>query len=277
MFAAERALSRSPFTEKLLRPPGESLRLKIDEIRNEMSDVALKLAIALIAPSFVMAAAGDVSGMNAIRWLVAALIGYGVAFRQWQRFKKLRNDLRNYHLGFDGERHVAAELSGLLAQGFRVFHDFVFDMKPGGDATTFNIDHIVVGTAGVFVIETKTRRKPNGVLRQESKSHEIAYTGSALRFPGGYETAAAIDQARRNAEDLSKWLTGSAPRAVPTVPVVVIPGWYVKRERAGFVKVLSGKEVAKHLPSLGVQGALTESEAQAIADRIDAHCRNIDA
>ena len=33
----------------------------------------------------------------------------------------------------------------------------------------------------------------------------------------------------------------------------------------------------KHLPGLGIKGALTEPETRAIADGIDARCRNIDA
>ena len=128
----------------------------------------------------------------------------------------------------------------------------------------------------MFAIETKTRRKPNREARDEKVSHKVAYTGSALRFPSGYEDAKPIDQAQRNAADLSKWLTGSA--AVPTqvIPVVVIPGWWVAREGRGQVRVLSGKELAKHLPGLGAIGKLTEVELRTIADRIEAHCREVE-
>ena len=44
MLAAEKAKSRSPFTEKLLRPPGESLRLKIDELHEKLIDTGLALS-----------------------------------------------------------------------------------------------------------------------------------------------------------------------------------------------------------------------------------------
>lgn len=123
MFAEEKARSRSPFKEKLLRPAGESLRLKIEEIRDEFMETG-----------FVLAAC------------------YGAAFRQWKKLKTLTNDLRNYRLGFDGERYVAEKLGALTELGYRVFHDFICDMKPGGDATDFNFDHIVIGTNGIYPV-----------------------------------------------------------------------------------------------------------------------------
>src|SRR5687768_1146565 len=51
--------------------------------------------------------------------------------------------------GFAGERHVAQELSK-LDDRFRVVHDV--DIGRG------NVDHVVIGPAGVFAIETKNRR-----------------------------------------------------------------------------------------------------------------------
>lgn len=47
---SEREFTKSPFSEQLLRPPGESLREKIDEIRDDMGDQFLSLAAYIVSP-----------------------------------------------------------------------------------------------------------------------------------------------------------------------------------------------------------------------------------
>ena len=59
--------------------------------------------------------------------------------------------LRKYHLyngGWQGEKEVAALLSRTLSDDYYLLNDFY--MQSGGD-----IDHIVLGPNGVFVLETK--------------------------------------------------------------------------------------------------------------------------
>ena len=47
----EREYTKSPFAEKLLRPPGESLRVKIDAIRDEMDNLVLPFCLLYTSPS----------------------------------------------------------------------------------------------------------------------------------------------------------------------------------------------------------------------------------
>lgn len=101
-------------------------------------------------------------------------------------------------------------------------------------------------------------------------------SGDALLLPLGYRARQPAAQARKNAEDLSKWLTGSSPDQVPVFPIVVMPGWYVTDDRTGTVPVLSGKPVAKMLLREGQREALSEIEVRTLGDRIEAHCRNVD-
>jgi hypothetical protein len=277
MFAEEKARSRSPFKEKLLRPAGEGLRLRIEEIRDEIMERGLVLVTALVAPILVIVATDTRSwALNVIIGSLVSVVGYGAAFWQWRKVKGLRNELRNSRLGFDGERYVAEKLSTLSSQGYRIYHDFVFDMKPGGEASTFNIDHIVIGTTGVFALETKTYRQPNGELPEGHESYKVTASSDHLHLPKGYRTAKPMAQARRNAEDLSAWLSGSSPEKVPVVPVVVMPGWYVTDDKSGKVRVLSGKPVATLLPYLGKEGTLNDAKVRSLADRIEAHCRNVE-
>jgi hypothetical protein len=194
---------------------------------------------------------------------------------QWRKLLGLRNELRNHQLGYDGERYVASELDAFREHGFRIFHDFVFDMKPGGDASTFNIDHIVIGPPGVFAIETKTKRKSKEHNESDQPNHEMGYDGVTLILPGGFHDTDSINQALNASEDLSDWLTGSG-ELIPVAPVVVIPGWMVNRKAPGVVKVLSGKELASGIRELR-PGKLTNEQLRLVADKIENHCRNIDS
>ena len=161
LLAEERAQSKAPFATKMLRPAGESLRIKVGEIEQAILDRAIFLIFPVVLPGFIamQLPVSSVSG-----WIIVAITIPAASFAfivpQWKKMRKLRRQLRNYRLGFDGERYVAAELAPLIAKGFRVFHDFQVDFHPGGEATRYNIDHIAVGPTGVFVIETKARRKP---------------------------------------------------------------------------------------------------------------------
>ncbi len=277
MFAEEKRRSRSPFKEKLLRPVGESLRLRIEEIQSDLFEQGLILAIV------VAGTGGVLFWLHANEWLTSVVIGSVVAaagallvrFR-WNKVKKLREDLRNHRLGFDGERYVAEKLGELLLQQYRIYHDFLFDMKPGGEATNFNIDHIAIGPAGVFAVETKTFRQPSAELAKGDKSHEVIVRGEWMILPGDRKTKKPMEQARRNAQDLSKWLTGSASEPVRVIPVVAMPGWFVRDDASGEVRVLNALALPKMIPKLGSGKALTEDEIQRLSDRVEAHCRNVE-
>jgi hypothetical protein len=73
--------------------------------------------------------------------------------------------------GAAGEEHVGGLLDELSAEGWNVIHDASFGRG--------NVDHIVLGTAGVFTVETKSRQDPvrvrtihGAVLRQAQDQRE---------------------------------------------------------------------------------------------------------
>lgn len=275
--AMEKARSRSPFKEKLLRPAGESVRLRIDAIQHEMMSTALPFAGGLVIPMLTpVLVQGRPWEIQVAIWCALAALGYGFALHHWKRLTKMRSDLRNHRLGFDGERYIAEKLDALRANGYRVFHDFVFDMKPGGERTTFNIDHIVVGTRGVFALETKAYRQPHGNDCPGEDAHRVKASQDMLLLPQGRALTKPAAQAKRNAADLSQWLTGSSSPIIPVLPVLVMVGWFVEDDKTGTVPVLSGRPVAKLLPFLGTEGALSPERVTVISDRIEAHCRNVE-
>jgi hypothetical protein len=271
--AAEKRRSTSPFFEKLTRPPGESLRLHIGDLQEKMFDLAVPMALFLmIPPVFIMLIKTSSLPFALMIHTPAVLLCWWFCWRRWRKFRTLRKNLRNARLGFDGERYVAAELSKLMGRGYRVFHDFLIDWVRSDRVS--NIDHIVVGPAGVFAIETKARRKPTDSAGTPSST--VIFDGKRLQFPGDKPRADAIDQAKRSAKTLAEWLTGTAPESVLVRPLVVLPGWWVEAENSYTCGVQSLKGLADRLPSLQRGPGLSEREIQILGDKIEAHCQNVE-
>ena len=74
--------------------------------------------------------------------VVAALVGWRLRFRP-------SNQARSWQRGAQGERRTARLLRRLTRDGYICFHDLAVS---GSDA---NIDHLVIGPTGVFVIDSK--------------------------------------------------------------------------------------------------------------------------
>jgi Nuclease-related domain len=73
---------------------------------------------------------------------VAALVGWRLRFRPSEQ-------ARTWQRGAHGERHTARLLDRLTRDGYVIFHDLAV---PGSPA---NVDHLVIGTSGVFIIDSK--------------------------------------------------------------------------------------------------------------------------
>jgi hypothetical protein len=145
--------------------------------------------------------------------------------------------------------------------GFEVYHDVPFD--------SFNIDHVLVGSPGVFSVETKTRRKPDGKTR--NKQFRVVFDGACLRWPWGTDTD-ALEQASRNAQTLAQWLSGAVGERVLVTAVLTLPGWMVDRNAASkVVHVLNPKEIAKLVD--GQPENLNETLIKRICYQLDQKCK----
>ena len=224
----ERAKSAVPFTELQRRPAGESARLKMEKHSEDLDTWLMALVFVPIALVLTLVAQSKINVSTIALLLLADVIVAVVALR---KIRFLVRERACYRLGFEGERYVAEELNQLMADGFRVFHDVPFD--------GFNIDHILVGPTGVFVIETKTKKKP---LVGGKKQYRVIFDGERLRFPNGTD-ADAVDQVRRNQKTLSKWLSSATADPVAARGIITTPGWFVERARQSDVHVVSPKEI----------------------------------
>lgn len=208
-----------PIGAKVLRAPGDSLRLRLDAISSDVDSGLIGLG--LVGPVAVACWAILRMDWSAVRLgaidfilLGAYLAGMAGLIRTVLKSVRLR---RLYREGLLAERYTAQELNRLTAAGCAVFHDL--------PAEDFNIDHVVVGGGAVYAIETKSRRKADG-----PNGHRVRFDGERLHFPDS-ATNKPLEQADRNARWLARKLENTLGKSVPVVPVVALPGWFVESTR----------------------------------------------
>ena len=251
-----------PFVEMPLRPPGESLRKKIEQLTDDYDS---ELGVSAILSSGAAVLASSMVVFNHTNVVVLFFLGSVViiaAILAWRNFSRIQKELWNYRLGFDGERAVAEWLNRLAADGFEIFHDMPFD--------DFNIDHIIVGPPGVFAIETKTRRKPAHLKGTEKAT--VMFDGTALHYPFGRPETGAVEQAALNAKTLGKFLSSATGEPTPVNAILALPGWYVDRKARGLVNVLNPKEIQNSF-SLKDRPSLSPQRIRQIAHQLTERCR----
>jgi len=208
-----------PFRELPLRPPGESLRRKIEEINEKFDNEFAVIGILCTGAGTYATCMTVVSGAKGVPIMLAGSTIILGTILAWRKLTKLQTELWQNRLGFDGERLVGEQLNRMVADGFHVFHDMPFD--------GFNIDHVLVGPPGVFAIETKTKRKPADLKGTDRAT--VIFDGVKLVFPRGNFDSDGIAQAERNAATLSKFLSSATGEPTKVYPLLTLPGWWVER------------------------------------------------
>jgi len=186
-------------------------------------------------------------------WVVGGALFVGAAISEWLRYYKtvppnpwlvtglasvaciivaikvvpMIKELRRLQIGLSGEKAVAEKLDELKAKGYQIIHDI-----PGDG---FNVDHVVVGPTGVFVIETKMRSK---VDRESPGSTDVAgpdqrveYDGKTIRVDGFEPDRDPIKQVQALADFIRKLIKDKIGLDIAVRPVVVFPGWWVNEPR----------------------------------------------
>jgi hypothetical protein len=238
---------------------------KLDDINDELFTY-LAMMIAMPIALYALYISGLYFGNRPLSLnSVLVYIVIGVLFIGYLVFKMVRllNLRRITRLGYEGEVATGQELNQLMLHGYHVYHDFVADK--------FNIDHIVVGPAGVFAVETKARAKPTSNNRKEDA--HVSYDGHCLHFPQWKERR-SLEQATNQAEWLVRWLSSATGERTAVRPVLALPGWFVTRTSSEGIPVINPKQflsIAK--PVNG--NSLDERRIKSIVHQIDQRCRNI--
>jgi Nuclease-related domain len=180
-----------------------------------------------LAATFGVGAGGGVLGSLlaprlslVVGGLAAVMAGWGLRFRP-------SPDAVAWRRGAAGERRTARLLGALERQGWVVLHDLAV---PGSRA---NIDHLVVGPGGVFVIDSKLYR---GRLQLD---------GSGRLWHGGYPLAPTLRAVSFEADQSAQVLPDPG---VVVLPVVAVHGAQVPWGKV----VVDGVPVvsARRLPSM---------------------------
>jgi hypothetical protein len=254
----QKEFSRVPFKELQRRPAGEALRIKLESLDDKINDATLGL---FLFPMLMINGLFALHPKDFITPVLFFVISAGSSAFFGVRLFGLLRSRANYRLGFEGERFVGEELSRLIVLGFEIYHDVPFD--------GFNIDHVLVGPRGVFIVETKTRRKP--VNESGNTKFQVQFDGKFLQWPWGADSY-GIEQAKNNAKTLANWLSSAVGENVWATPILTMPGWLVERKITGeAIHVLNPKEIYQVCSSYPEK--LTEPQIQRICHQLDQKCR----
>ena len=123
----------------------------------------------------------------------------------------------------------------LREEGFQVFHDVI--------GNGFNVDHVLIGPAGVFTVETKTWSKPL------TGSPQINFDGKSIKVGSSEPDRDPVAQAKGQAGWLKAILAESTGRTLDVRPVILFPGWFIDNPGGHFkdVWVLEPKALSAFL------------------------------
>lgn len=228
--------SRRPFND-MPRPAGWSLQERTQDLL--LGAVMEGVFLITLGLSICLTGSLDSPSVVVIAFAAAGSLFFAV---------RLRSKLiafANHSLGLQGEQLVGSVLDRLSSDSIHVFHDIEIKL-PG--KRTWNIDHVALTPAGLFVFETKARRKPR-LLNPSSwrADYKVVYNGDELLFPNDTKDRQSPRQARRNADWLARKLAQTNAADVPVSSAIVVPGWWVDRTGRGPVCVLNEKQIKSYI------------------------------
>jgi hypothetical protein len=145
--------------------------------------------------------------------------------------------------GAEGEERTATYLDPLAREGFVIFHDRKIPMSVA------NIDHIVIGPTGVYVVETKNI---SGAFRIRGDEVQI-----------GGRRVALVEEVRLEVEATWNALASVlAPRGLRVTPIVCAHRAELPlfRRHVGGIRILSGRGLPRYIR--GQPTVLSTAEVQ---------------
>lgn len=265
MYLKKKEARKFPFSDDVLRMPGQGLSEKMSELS---FDLAAYFGLVPLVPvtTYAIYLQSLLVNERQMLWPFATillLIAAGAMSYLIIRIFRILGEIHAYQLGYAGEVAVAGSLNELIRDGYYIFHDIQGDRK-------FNIDHIAVGPNGVFAIETKVKTKSKKV--PSKMAYKVFYDGEALYFPEKpkYRHKDYIEQAESGAKWVSKWLSSATGMSVKVTPVLVMPGWFIERKRPGGILVLNHNQLATLVRENKIR--LSQDEVDRIVYQIKQKC-----
>lgn len=204
--------------KKLGHLPGQQL---LDRINDHDTEILLAVMLMYIAAPIMFSVwAGMQIDWNTQHWgvleiacVAGTVVLFGLGLRSYIRHYKAAEQA---HDGLVGERVTGMQLNRLVARDCLVLNDL--------PAEGFNIDHVVVAPGAIYVVETKSFRKPRSGGNAGST---VKYEGGTLVFPD-FVSRKPLEQAERNAKWLARELREALGQQYPIVSAVALPGWFIQ-------------------------------------------------
>jgi hypothetical protein len=144
-----------------------------------------------------LAAQASLPGAGLAGLTVAVLVGWRLRFRP-------STQARAWQRGATGERHTARLLDRLGRDGYMSFHDLALPHS------TANLDHLVLGPSGVFVIDSK------------QWTGQVHQSADGLVWHNHYRLDRTLATIRWQAETLGRLL------GIPVAPLVCVHGAHIQ-------------------------------------------------
>ncbi len=219
-----------------------------NQTRKNLAKAILSITLFIltfIAASYLTILTLDIGVLQAAIFLVS-LIPLGSFFfyqRQYQIYKG----------GSQGEKNVISTLNRSLSDDYYLIND-VYLKSGGGD-----IDHIVLGPNGVFVLETK------------NWSGKIVCNGDEWQRPGRTETGSPSRQVKRNVQKIRSLIEASPTLrslGVSVEGIVVFTNQHSDLHvNSPTVQILKLQQLPNHITS-HASNRLTQEQIQQIAKQI---------
>ena len=197
------------------RVQGESLQEKIRDDEFKVMEQYMFPAFFFVITAFlwyIYLASVQVNLFFVSLFTVAMLV---LAVRGYVKIKKTKRVLKHYRKGLEGERLVGETLNRLSNESTFVFHDI-----PGN---RFNVDHIIVSTRGIFVIETKhfNREVCNEFFYDGSMIYRVMKDGRKFPCPK------LLPQIDGEARFIEQEIEHRTEMKLPVVKVAILIGSYI--------------------------------------------------
>ena len=258
-----RSSRRSPLTADLLRPPAHSVRLRFEAVSENVDEHALILVIApvVLYAAYVTALVLDPhrSAPSPVLFVVvtvALAIGrasscddsrFGSTAFEWAstpRWRSVRNSTSSCVRELTYFTMYQRTLSTLITLSF----------------------------AKRACLPLKRRGAPN--LRRAAVERMVAWLGWRSPPVPDWSESSPLEQTRRQAAWVARWLTAATGATVSAQPVLALPGWWIDQTGTSDVRVINGKR-PQHLLSCSRGGRLSAEMVQRIAYQIEQKCRDV--
>lgn len=216
---------RSPLQgKKLANLPGQQLMKRIsdhgDDMLGSLSVMYFSMPMVLGTWALIQVDWNHFSfGINEAFFIVIALAVFGLGLALFIKHAKARYQAED---GLIAEQMTGQLLNRLIGPSCIVTHDVPCD--------GFNIDHVVIAPRAVYAVETKSFRKRHS--SDDDSHYKVTYDGRTLQF-NGWHNSEAVEQARRQARWLARYLRDSLDREIPVIPALSLPGWWIDTTESG--------------------------------------------